>query len=313
MKQKASWEIPNPISTIEVESDESTHILVRRYGNPNAQVRLLLSHGNGLAIDLYYPFWSLLASEFDLMVYDLRNHGWNQVGQRKHHNIPNLIQDHDRILDAVEREYGGKPTVGVYHSLSALVGLLSDTQMYSALVLFDPPICKPTANEAEFDAAAERTARRTRKRHALFRSEEEFSDMLGYLPGFSRVQPGVTDLIAKTTLRRRVDNSGYELRCPSDYEAQIVDYVRSFAPLLDLAELPCPTKVVGADPTMPYSYLPSFNLQHVLAVDYDFVPETTHFLQLENPAACVAILREFLANNSRKQHQPLPDTRNTQS
>ena len=41
---------------------------------------MLLTHGNGLAADLYYPFWSLLAERFDLLLYDLRSHGWNSVG-----------------------------------------------------------------------------------------------------------------------------------------------------------------------------------------------------------------------------------------
>ena len=76
-----------------------------------------------------------------------------------------------------------------------------------------------------------------------------------------------------------------------------MDYVRSFSPLVDLGMLPCPTKVIGADPTLPYAYLPTLDLSHVMTVDYDFLPETTHFLQLENPAECVAVIREFLEEN----------------
>ncbi len=39
--------------------------------------RLVLSHGNGMAIDLYYPFLSLPTDDFDLIIYDLRNPGWS--------------------------------------------------------------------------------------------------------------------------------------------------------------------------------------------------------------------------------------------
>ena len=53
--------------------------------------------------------------------------------------------------------------------------------------------------------------------------------------------------------------------------------------------------MVGADPTLPYSYLPTFDLSHVLTVDYDFLPETTHFLLLEQPQACAEVVRGFLA------------------
>ncbi|MDE0347266.1 MAG: alpha/beta hydrolase, partial [Boseongicola sp.] len=74
----------------------------------------------------------------------------------------------------------------------------------------------------------------------------------------------------------------------------IAEYVRSFSPLLDLATLTCPTKVIGADPTLPFTYLPAFDLGHVSAVDYDFVPEASHLLQLERPKRCAAMLREFL-------------------
>lgn len=294
MKAKTNWKIPAPSSTFCVDAGGAGPVIVRRHGNPDSGVRLVLSHGNGLAIDLYYPFWSLLADDFDLIVYDLRNHGWNPLGRRQEHNIPSLIHDHDLILEAVDREYGEKSTVGVYHSLSALVSLFSDTRMYSALVLFDPPICRPTASEAEFDAAAELSARRTRIRTKHFRSKKEFSDLLSHLPGFGFVQPGVIELMAETTLRKLAGGKGYELRCPSEFEAQIVDYVRSFAPLLSLEELSCPTKVIGADPTLPYAYLPSFNLQRVSSVDYDFIPDSTHLLQLENPALCADLLRDFL-------------------
>ena len=273
--------------------------LVRRHGNPDADIRLVLSHGNGLAIDLYYPFWSLLSVDFDLAVYDLRNHGWNRVGRRQEHNIPMLVRDHDLILEAINGHFGSKPTVGVYHSLSALVSLLSDTGFYAAQVLLDPPLCKPTANETEFDEAAERGAAMIRRRGHRFRTRDEFADLLSYIPGFIRVLPGVRELMARTTLRKSADSREYELRCPREYEAQIMEYVRSFAPLLDLSLLTCPTKIIGADPTVPFANLPSFDLSHILTVDYDFLPETTHYLQLEQPAECVTILREFLKSNLR--------------
>ncbi|MCY4628359.1 MAG: hypothetical protein OXE58_12440 [Acidobacteria bacterium] len=53
--------------------------------------------------------------------------------------------------------------------------------------------------------------------------------------------------------------------------------------LVNFEALACPTKVAGADPTLPYSYLPTFDMTHMLFVDYDFIPETTHFLPLEKP------------------------------
>ncbi len=289
------WEVPEPLSTRDVRVDDDTVIVLRRHGNP-AGPRLVLSHGNGLAIDLYYPFWSLLADDFDLVVYDLRNHGWNAVGKSQSHNVARFVSDHDRILRAIDHHYGNKPKIGVFHSVAALATLLSANlgSEFAARVLFDPPVCKRGLNYAEFDAAADRVAGMARHRTPRFESVQQFAEILPYLPVYQRAVPGVFDLVARTTLRESVDGNGYELRCPRDYEAQIIQYAAPFAVMVELDKLRCPTKVIGADPTLPLSYLPTLDLSHILTVDYDFVPETTHFLQLEEPESCVEIMREFL-------------------
>ena len=290
------WEVPEPLSILEVRVDDDTVVTLRRHGNP-AGPRLVLSHGNALAIDLYYPFWSLLADDFDLIVYDLRNHGWNAVTALADHNLPTLVLDHDRIMQAIDRHFGSKPTAGVFHSVSSLTTLLSPTRggEFDALVLFDPPLCKPGRSYEDFDAAAMRTADAARRRTERFQSTEQFADLLSFIPTYYRSVPGVFDLVARATLRKSADGEGFELRCPREYEAQIIDYASAFAVLVDFETLQCPVKVVGADPTLPYSYLPTFDLSHVLTVDYDFLPETTHFLQLEQPQACAEVVRGFLS------------------
>lgn len=289
-----AWTIPEPLATSDVAVDEETSITVRRHGNPDGP-RLVLSHGNGLAIDLYYPFWSLLLDDFDLFLYDLRNHGWNTVGPQALHSVPTLVRDHDLIRQGIDSHFGSKPMIGVFHSLSALTMLLSPdgSRGYAGCVLFDPPVCKAGRSQLQFDAAAETTAALVRRRTDRFESEADFADVLRMIPAFSRVVPGVHELMARTTLRTAAEGGRFELRCPRKYEAQIIDYARAFAATLDFKVLPCPTKVVGADPTLPYSYLPTFDMTHVLTVDYDFIPETTHFLQLENPEACAVATREF--------------------
>ena len=266
---------------------------MRQHGDASGP-RLVLSHGNGFAIDLYFPFWSLLADDHELIVYDIRNHGWNRVGELGDHNVPTLIRDHDLVLGTVDRAYGNKPTVGIYHSLSSIVPLLSSANLYSALILFDPPLCRPGASQVELHAAAEKGAAQIRRRGRRFKTREDFADFLRYIPAFARVVPGVRELVAQTTLRQSADGEAYELRCPREYEAQLMDYTRSFFPLVDLESLSCPTKIVGADPTLPYSYLPTFDLSNVMKVDYDFIPEASHLLQLERPEECAEAVREFL-------------------
>ena len=289
------WDLPAPLSVREIQVDADTSIYVRRHGNPDGP-RLILSHGNGLAIDLYYPFWSLLADDFDLIIYDLRNHGWNNVSALASHNVPTLVSDHDAILAAIELGYGKKPQVGVFHSVSALVSLLSPTRSNSlaALMLFDPPICKPGRSHREFEEAAIRASGMARRRTDVFRRPQDLSDVLPFVPSLQRLVPGAFDLMARTTLRERQDGTGYELRCPPEYEAQMIDYASVYGVAVDFDALECPVKVMGADATLPYSYLPSLDMTDIMSVNYDFLPDTTHFMQLEKPKECAAALMEFL-------------------
>ncbi len=289
------WNIPEPISTCEVQVDADTHIVLRQHGNPDGP-RLILSHGNGLAIDLYYPFWSRFTNDFDLIIYDLRNHGWNTPTALETHNVPTLVADHDSILEAIEHNYGHKTQVGVFHSVSALVSLLSASKgsRLAALLLFDPPLCKPGRSHREFEEAAIRTAGMTRRRTDRFRSRAEFAEVLSFLPPFQRFVPGAFDLMAETTLRESGDQDGYELRCPREYEARMIDYASVYGVAVDFDEIECPVKVIGADPTLPFSYLPTLDMSDILSVNYDFLPEATHFLQLEKPEECASAALEFL-------------------
>ena len=291
----SKWELPEPSDVRDVRVDDHTTIKLRRHGNPSGP-RLVLSHGNGLAIDLYYPFWSILLDEFDLVVYDQRNHGWNDVGRMEDHTIPTLVRDHDTIVQAIDDLFGTKPKIGVFHSVSGLTTLLSPTKgsPYAARVLFDPPLCKPGRSYADFEEAATRTSKLIRQRAYRFRSLGELSDILPYTPNFQRVVPGVTELFAQTTLRMDDNELGYVLRCPREYEAQIVEYAGIYAVLVDFETYVCPTKVIGADPLLPSSYLPTLELSDTVNVDYDFLPDATHFLQMEKPDECVNALLEFI-------------------
>ena len=294
-EQEPVWSVPEPRSVHEVKVDDESSILLRRHGNPDG-TRLILSHGNGLAIDFYYPFWSLLVQDFDLIVYDLRNHGWNAVGDLENHNVPTLVGDHDRILEEVNEQFGKKAQVGVFHSVSSLTPLLSESKGsgYSALVLFDPPLCKPGRNFRDFEEAAIRMAQSARRRTHQFKAKSAFTELFGIFPTYKAAVPGTVDLLADTTLRESPGGEGFELRCPREYEAQIIDYASVFGVFIDFSKIRCPVKVLGADPTLPYSYLPSLNLSDIFSVDYDFLPDATHMLQLEQPEECVAVMRDFI-------------------
>ena len=98
-----------------------------------------------------------------------------------------MIRDQDLVLEAIDRECGAEPKVGVFHSVSALTTLFSSAQdgSFSALVLFAPPLCKLGHSEIEFDAATERVASQARRRSGHFESEAEFADILQYVPALT--------------------------------------------------------------------------------------------------------------------------------
>ena len=63
---------------------------------------------------------------------------------------------------------------------------------------------------------------------------------------------------------------------------------------VDFERLRCPARVIGGDPLVPLSFVPSVDLDEINEPDYDFVPDTAHFLPLEKPAACVREMVRFL-------------------
>ena len=285
---------PSPAAIVEVRLDDEVTIPVRRYGNPNGP-RLLLSHGNGLAIDLYYPFWSLFLDDFDVVVFDLRNHGENPPGAIARHTVPTFCRDLEAVGQAVDRAFGMRSRAGVFHSVSCLAALLSPSldASYSALVLFEPALSQGAGAARASRLACRQAAVRTRNRAFRFQSPEEFIDLMAAQPAMARLGPKALRLMARTTLRKTAEG-GWELRCPPEYEARILASIPDFASLVAPDSLPLPVRVVGADPSLPHYFVPPCDLTGVASVDFRTVAETTHLAQLEAPAECARLTVEFL-------------------
>ena len=289
------WTIPEPLGVCEARGWGGAPIVLRRHGNPEGP-RLVVSHANGLSADSYFPFWSLLLDRFDVVVYDFRNHGWNPVGDLKAHQIPIFARDNTCVARAIDLHFGDKPRIGVFHSLSASTAILQAAieKAFSALVLFDPPTCADGRESQDIPRMASRLADQARRRQSVFATREEFAERLLAARAFERLQPGAAELIAHTTLRPADGGTGYQLCCPPAYEAQIFGQLHDSAVAADIRNLPCPAKIIGADPTVPFSFLPSVDVSELQLTRYDFVPGTTHFLQLEQPEECVALTVGFL-------------------
>ncbi len=294
------WSVPKPIAVGKATMDDGTEISLRRHGNPDG-TRMVLSHANGFATDAYYPFWRLLLDRFDLVVYDFRNHGWNAVTSFAAHNIPMFVDDNKYVAKAIEAQFGPKPRIGVFHSLSGQTAAVEASRVdnaYEALVLFDPFFCPPGCDprhRARLEKNMGGMADAAKRRRSNFESAAAYAERLRRSPAFERLRPGVADLIARTTLRESADRSEFELRCPREYEAKIYEQGIQYVNSVEIEALSCPVKVIGSDPVEPHSFLPTVVMKEILELNYDFIPETTHFLQLEEPEECVATMLQFVS------------------
>ena len=161
-------------------------------------------------------------------------------------------------------------------------------------MLFDPPIYPASGDPLALDSLRRRFSIAARLRQERFETREELGDCIRRSPVLARLRPGVADLFALATLRPASDRNGYELRCPRKCEARVFEYIFAYNFEPDAESFACPVKVICGDPSADFSFLPSMDPSGIVGLDYDFVPETTHFLQLENPEECVHLVLEFL-------------------
>src|SRR5262249_43193373 len=60
--------VPVPVARFDIAMEDGPKVYVRRHGNPNG-TRLLMSHGNGFAIDAYLPFWQRFLADYDVVIF----------------------------------------------------------------------------------------------------------------------------------------------------------------------------------------------------------------------------------------------------
>lgn len=293
----------SPLSVDDLTMSDGAIIRLRRYGIPGA-TRLALSHGNGLAIDAYEIFWAPLARDHDVVVFDIRNHGQNPLHEPRQHTWQRIFADFSEIFAGIQRCYGVAPTVGAFHSLSALAALdsaLNTATRWAGLALFDPPIVPPPGHALqERDRAdVEDLVERTVRRRQSYVDPSVFSDQLMRKDAFAGWQPEAFDAVARHTLRETAN--GWELRNPRELEAHIFGSKPDAGHWHGMARLPCPTILIAGDPHSPFAVPAAFVARAIheeFGIEYAYVPDTTHFLQLEAPQACRDVLLSFLSRHA---------------
>jgi pimeloyl-ACP methyl ester carboxylesterase len=293
--------VPKPLAVADLTMADGAVIRLRRHGNP-AGPRIALSHGNGLAIDAYLPFWSQLLARHDVVLFDQRNHGENPL-HPSGHDWDRITRDNVEIFDGIARAFGAKPVVGAFHSLSAVAAAMATLRFgprWRPLVLFDPPIfprlghpLEPMEREHMRDMAA--LARRRPERYA---DPAAFAAQLAARASFRRWVPGAHDLFARATLRPDPAGEGWMLRCPRELEARIFEQNVDPTVWPRLGACPVPLFLIGADIGVEGQQAPAFlteGLARDQGIPYAMIPETTHFLQIERPREALAALEIFLA------------------
>lgn len=289
-----------PRSVFKLTMEDGAGIDVRRGGNPDG-VRLFMSSGNGFAVDGYRVFWEPLLPQFDLILFDMRNHGRNEPCGADGHHYKQLARDLGSVFHGVDERLGHKRSVGVFHSMSARAAMKHAVQMewvWDALVLFDPPNVPPR-DHALYEAMKAfeiRLVEWALERPDSFASVDELQQIFATNRAQSRWVPQSRGDMAKAVLRP--DGAGkFMLTCRRELEASI--YLAALT--LDLwppaSAYGGPVKLIGADPGAkggPPTGAANQALAREGKYEYEFVPETGHLLQIERPEECRAAMLSFL-------------------
>jgi pimeloyl-ACP methyl ester carboxylesterase len=296
--------MPQPEQPFTLTMDDGARIECRRAGNP-AGVRLAITHGNGFAVDGYRVFWEPLLTDFDLVLFDMRNHGRNIPTGADGHNYLQLARDVGSIRRGIDEVLGQKKTVGIFHSMSSRAAMKHAVQMgwvWDALILFDPPNVPPRGHEfyEPMRVFETKLVDFALNRPDTFDHPDDLQKIFDEGRGQSRWIPQARADMARAVLRP--DGEGrYTLSCRRELEASI--YLAALT--LDLwppaSAYGGPVKMIGADPQWrgaPPTGVANQALAKEGGYEYESIPETGHLLQIENPQACREAMLSFLRKHA---------------
>lgn len=299
-----TFELPAPRQTMEIDLDDGARIRARRHGNPDG-IRILLTHGNGFAVDAYFPYWRHFLDRYDLVVFDFRNHGQNVPVEPSNHTYAQLTADLERVVQKVRSELGPRKTAGIFHSMSARTAMKHAIEVgwrWDALVLFDPPNVPPPGHPAyaAMEVFENRLVEFARNRRRNFASVDELAEEYRQSRATRNWVAGEHDLMARSVLRRSPGGDGYTLVCAPENEAAIYAQALTLNLWPNAKDFGGPVKLIGADPTAkgtPATAPTNQALGVEGGYDYSFVKDGGHLLQVEQPEECFRLTMEFLARH----------------
>src|SRR5262249_61698541 len=245
--------VPRAQHAFEVKLGDQALIRVRQHGT-SAGPRLMVSPGNGLAIDGYFPFWGPLRERYEVVVFDFRNHGHNPLHCEDAHRWPRFVMDLEEVLQAVNSELGHKRAAGVFHSLSGVAAALHALQFgprFDALVLFDPPIFPPEGHVLRGDQAEDKNSLATRALRRIERYADPSILARQFRARFTRWRPEAYELMARATLRHDSRAGCWKLACPRELEANVFSTNADATLWQRLGPLAAPPNPTSAGPGLP--------------------------------------------------------------
>jgi pimeloyl-ACP methyl ester carboxylesterase len=296
-----TFTVPTPTARFEIAMEDGPKVRLRRYGNPKG-TRLLVSHGNGFAVDAYLPFWEQFVAAYDVVIFDFRNHGQSDRSPVERHVYAQLARDLDRVADGVEAELGRKATVAVMHSFASRTAMKHAIEIgwrWAGLVLYDPPNVPPVTHPIYplMEDFENKLVKYAGGRRRTFNSIGELAQELKESRATARWVDGMHDLMALSILRKDEGAETWSLVCAPEVETAIYAEALRLNLWPKATDFGGPVKLVGCDPAMkgaPATGLANQALGTEMGYDYEAVANTGHLQQIERPDACADILRAFL-------------------
>jgi pimeloyl-ACP methyl ester carboxylesterase len=288
-----------PLETFEVEMDDGAKTVIRHHAKPGA-TRLYISHGNGFAVDGYRVFWEPLLDDFDVVLFDMRNHGQNPATGADGHHYEQMARDLTTVHEKVQSKLGPSRAVGVFHSMTSRAAMKNAVELgspYDALVLYDPPSVPPR-DHSLFEAMRGFELKLVSwavERPDCFSSPAELETIYGEARASAKWLPEARADMAKAVLRE--EGGAYRLSCQRELEASIYLAALTLNLWPSAAELGVPTKLIGADPEGrggPPTGPANCALAKEGGYDYLGMEGVGHLLQIEKPQACREALYAFI-------------------
>lgn len=286
--------------TFEITMDDGAPILIRHHARSGAE-RLYISHGNGFAVDGYRVFWEPLLDHYDVVLFDMRNHGRNPATGADGHHYAQMARDLTTVHRKVESRLGTSRAIGVFHSMTSRAAMKNATELgspYDALVLYDPPSV-PARDHAQYAAMRGFELKLVSwavERPDSFASPAQLESAYCEARASAKWLPQARADMARAVLRQ--DGAEYRLACARELEASIYLAALTLNLWPKAADLGVPAKLIGADPEGrggPPTGPANRALAEEGGYDYLGIQGAGHLLQLEQPEACRAALREFIA------------------